>query len=128
MKAKIVGFREVPGKYSAHFYLIFFRTVEGKNYRTYADPANRNYPRWAKIIEASKTGEIWLDNLILKTVKGQEIVDADSEIKICLERGKGEPGAESKAPRQATPALPLFEHQNWEKGRERIREMMGSLK
>lgn len=111
MKAKITGCRKVPGKYSAHFYLIFFKDVEGKSYRTSADPANRNYPGWAALIETSKLRDVWLDGLVLKKVKDETIVDADSCFQLI-----DSPGTTKEKPKEAKPG-PLFSGSNWEKGK-----------
>ena len=87
MKAKILKIESKPSKYSRDlpFYYIFLKSDTGKSYRTCASPIYRNYPRWKGIVEHfnnAKQEEVWLGGLMTKTVKGEEIVDADSLVVI----------------------------------------------
>jgi hypothetical protein len=80
IKAKILRIEKKPSKYSSTlpFYYIFFKTLDGRSLKTCASPIYRNYMNWSRIVDNATPGETWLDGLITKTVRGEEIVDADS--------------------------------------------------
>ena len=76
MKAKIIKVNEQKSFLGQSFYYLFFKSIEGKSYRTCAYPQFGNYPRWHKFIQKHQAGqEVWLDGLNLK---GKNLIDADS--------------------------------------------------
>jgi hypothetical protein len=86
VKGKILRIEKKPSKYSSTlpFFYFFFKNESGRSYRSCISPIYRNYIRWNNIVSNAIPGETWLDGLIIKTVKGEEIVDADSFPRIIL--------------------------------------------
>lgn len=60
-------------------YVLFMKSVEGKSYKCWVDPHNRNCRFWSEIIRRGN-GTI-LDNLYVKNEKTR-LIDADSMPKI----------------------------------------------
>lgn len=56
-------------------YVLFMKSVEGRSYKCWVDPHNRNWRFWSQIIQRGR-GTI-LDNLYVKNEKTR-LVDADS--------------------------------------------------
>ena len=67
-------------KYSGEdVYAVFLKSSEGKSYKCWIDPLNRNWKYWSQVIQRGK-GTI-LDNLYVKNEK-TKLIDADSEVRI----------------------------------------------
>ena len=120
MRAKILKIESKPSKYSTTlpFYYFFFKNFEGKSFRSCISPIYRNYSRWYNLVEKAKQGEIWLDGLVIKTVKGEEIVDADSYPRVI-----------DPIPQEEKPIIKqesLFS--DYDKGKVKLREAMEVLK
>lgn len=61
-------------------YVLFMKSVEeGKSFKCWVDPHNRNWRFWSQIIQRGR-GTI-LDNLYVKNEK-TKLIDADSEVRI----------------------------------------------
>jgi len=60
-------------------YVLFLKSNEGKSYKCWVDPHNRNFRYWSQIIQRGR-GTI-LDNLYVKNEK-TKLIDADSEVRI----------------------------------------------
>jgi hypothetical protein len=72
MKARIVGVKKHPSNYGGYFCYVFFKTEDGKSFRTCLTPQCGNYSNWRGL----KKGDI-VDGLVIKN-KG--LIDADSLI------------------------------------------------
>ena len=76
MKAKIVKIKPFTSHHGGLCYLVCFKGDNGKAYRTYVSPKNRNYKNWNKIIR--KEGIILKGLRILRN----NLIDADSPVEI----------------------------------------------
>ena len=80
MRAKVIKIVERPSKYGSRFYYMFFKSEDGKSFRTCLSPVCNNFARWRKVIDDCSAGkEVLLDKL---TVLGKGLIDADSVFKI----------------------------------------------
>ena len=74
MKAKIVKIRPFTSHHGGLCYLVCFKADNGKVYRTYIAPKNRNYKNWKNLLKEGIT----LQGLII--IKNS-LIDADSPVK-----------------------------------------------
>ena len=73
MKALLLKIEQHPSAYGRHFYYVFFKSEDGKSYRTCIRPGFENWERWREHLRQGEA--IWLDGLrVLKP----GMIDADS--------------------------------------------------
>lgn len=60
--------------YGGTVFLLTFKGEDGKSYRSWIDPKNRNFRHWKSIVEDVPVGTL-LDGLV---VKNKNLIDADS--------------------------------------------------
>jgi len=76
--AKLLKVVKHPSRYGGYFYYLFFKSSDGKSFRSCLHSKCINFQRWLKVLsDFSKGQEIWLTNLITKG----KIIDADSDFK-----------------------------------------------
>lgn len=74
MKATLTRKTMEASRYGGMVHLLSFKGEDGKSYRSWIDPKNRNFRHWAYVIENVPIGTL-LDGLVQKT---QTLIDADS--------------------------------------------------
>jgi len=84
MKAKVTKIDIRKSFQGGFFYYIFFKSDEGKSYKTCIYPRYGNFARWKPIIERWESikysiQELWLNGLITKS---KNLIDADSYFEI----------------------------------------------
>lgn len=86
MKAKLIKVIEIKKSSNGanRCYLLCFKGVDGKSYKTYTDERLGNYKRWYNAILGLVTctnnnTELWMNGL---NVKGNGLIDADSMFKM----------------------------------------------
>lgn len=80
MKAKILKADLKKSKHNGYFYHVFFKTDNGKSFRSCVYKECHNYSRWDKVVREFKAGkEVWLDNLFLVN---DAIISADSDFRV----------------------------------------------
>jgi len=77
MNATILKIDKRKARDGGNFWYIFFKSFEGRSYRTCVYEKYRNFSNWYDIIKGNKIG-LMLTGLIA----GDKIVDADSDFKI----------------------------------------------
>lgn len=76
IQAQVLKIAKHISKYTGEdVYVLFLKSIEGKSYKCWVDPQNRNYRFWEQIILRGK-GTI-LRNLYVKNEKAK-LIDADS--------------------------------------------------
>jgi len=83
MKLTLMKVKREKSRYGGHCFGLFFRSDEGKSYRSWLYPFCNNFVKWKLVLESGEGTEI--ENLKLKT---PHIVDADSEPRIIRKREK----------------------------------------
>jgi len=77
MNAKILKITERPSNQGGIFYYVFFKSDEGKSYRSCISSKMRNFKNWEQIIKRYTKGEeLELSGLF---VTPQGLIDADSK-------------------------------------------------
>jgi hypothetical protein len=71
MKALLLKTTENPSKYGGKFYYAFFKSADGRSFRSCLDPKMANFRRWLRFIGKEN---IELDGLVAKG----SLIDADS--------------------------------------------------
>lgn len=74
MKATLTKKTMEASRYGGMVHLLFFKGEDGKSYRSWIDPKNRNFRHWAYVIASVPIGTL-LDGLVQKT---KTLIDADS--------------------------------------------------
>ena len=80
MTVKIIKISKKRSRYGGFFYLVCFKSLEGKSLISYIYKSMRNYKRWCKVLDVgtSLSG--------LKLLKGRRnIIDADSKFVVVEE-------------------------------------------
>lgn len=80
MTVEIIKISKKQSRYGGFFYLVCFKSLEGKSYISYIYKSMRNYKRWRKVLNV---GTILSGLKVLKTRKN--IIDADSKFAVVEE-------------------------------------------
>jgi len=78
MNAEILKVTTTPSKFGGIVFVAYFKTEEGKSYKSWIDPKNRNYSKWTSIL--NKGAGTKVEGLRVFDEE-RKIVDADSEVK-----------------------------------------------
>lgn len=73
MKGTITSVKNQPSKFGGNVYLVTFACEDGKSRRSWIDPKNGNFKRWAMFVQKGKG--VSLDGL---TIKDDFLINADS--------------------------------------------------
>jgi len=77
--ATIIKIVSHKSKYGGYFYYLFFKSSNGKSYKTCLYPSCSNFQRWLQVIQEVKQGkEVWLTGLFTLS-RSKYIIDADSQ-------------------------------------------------
>lgn len=77
MTCEIIKIQKKRSRYGGYYYLVCFKSLEGKSFISYLYPRMRNFCRWKKVLNVGTT----LSGL--RTVKARKnIIDADSRFAI----------------------------------------------
>lgn len=76
MRATLTKVSAQTSKYGGRVWLLCFKCEDGKSRRSWVDPKNGNYARWAPLLNQL---DISLDGLV---AKGNLLIDADSFPKV----------------------------------------------
>lgn len=74
MKATLTQKTWEQSRYGGMVFFLTFKGEDGKSYRTWISPQNRNFRHWKSIVEDAPAGTL-IDGLLVKT---KNLIDADS--------------------------------------------------